>query len=80
MPVFSPVSSWVSRALLGLIRAYQYLLSPHYGTQCRFTPSCSHYAAEAIAYHGPVKGCCLATGRIFRCHPWHSGGYDPIPK
>ncbi len=70
----------ISRLLLTLIRAYQLLLSPYFGTQCRFSPRCSHYTAEAISRHGAVKGCCLGARRIFRCHPWHEGGYDPVPK
>ncbi len=69
-----------SRLMLAIIRVYQYLLSPYFGTQCRFTPSCSHYAAEAITLHGATKGGYLASRRIFRCHPWHEGGYDPVPK
>lgn len=70
----------MARALLALIRLYQLLLSPHFGTQCRFTPTCSHYAAEAISQYGAAKGAYLGARRIFRCHPWHAGGYDPVPK
>ena len=76
----SILRNYCVRALLALIRVYQLLLSPYFGTQCRFTPSCSHYAAEAISLHGPTKGIYLGTRRIFRCHPWHTGGYDPVPK
>ncbi len=78
--LFRVLISIPSRLMLGIIRVYQYLLSPYFGTQCRFTPSCSHYAAEAITMHGAAKGGYLATRRIFRCHPWHEGGYDPVPK
>jgi putative membrane protein insertion efficiency factor len=67
------------RILIALIRAYQYLLGPWWGRGCRFEPSCSHYAVEAIERHGALCGCTLATRRIFRCHPWHEGGFDPVP-
>lgn len=69
----------MQRLLLTMIRLYQWLLSPWVGNQCRFYPSCSHYATEAIALHGSVKGGALALRRICRCHPWHPGGFDPVP-
>lgn len=62
-----------------LIHLYRYLLSPWVGNQCRFHPSCSHYAEEAIAHHGFFKGSFLAARRLLKCHPWHPGGYDPVP-
>jgi len=65
--------------LRGAIRLYQLGLAPVLGNNCRFEPSCSHYAAEAIARHGPWRGGRLALGRILRCHPWNRGGYDPVP-
>lgn len=65
--------------LIGIIRAYQYLLSPWWGSQCRFTPTCSHYAVEALERHGALSGSWLAARRILRCHPWSAGGYDPVP-
>lgn len=65
--------------LLFLIRAYRYLLSPWWGGQCRFTPTCSEYAAEAIDQYGAVKGSWLAARRVGCCHPWHAGGFDPVP-
>jgi len=65
--------------LTGLVRAYQYLLSPYFGSQCRFTPTCSHYALGALRKHGAFRGSYLATRRILRCHPWQPGGYDPVP-
>lgn len=65
--------------LLGLIRAYRLVLSPWWGTQCRFTPTCSQYALEAIERHGALHGSWLAARRISRCHPWHAGGFDPVP-
>jgi uncharacterized protein len=62
-----------------LIRAYQILISPFLGQNCRFFPSCSHYALEAIEIHGSLRGTGLAITRICRCHPFHPGGYDPVP-
>jgi uncharacterized protein len=69
----------VRAGLLALIRCYQYLLRPMLGANCRFAPSCSDYALEAIGKHGAVKGTLLSVRRILRCHPYHSGGYDPVP-
>ena len=68
-----------SRILIAPIRLYQRFLSPLLPPSCRFTPSCSHYAAEALARHGPLKGGWLALRRIGRCHPWGKAGYDPVP-
>jgi putative membrane protein insertion efficiency factor len=68
------------RLLLLLIRAYQLTLSSVVGPCCRFYPSCSQYAAEAIAHHGARRGSWLAARRLARCHPWHDGGFDPVPK
>ena len=65
--------------LLGLIRAYRYLLSPWWGSQCRFSPTCSAYAEEAIERYGALRGTWLAMRRVSRCHPWHAGGFDPVP-
>lgn len=65
--------------LIAVIRAYQYLLSPWWGSQCRFSPTCSHYAVEALERHGALMGSWLAAKRILRCHPWSAGGYDPVP-
>jgi putative membrane protein insertion efficiency factor len=62
-----------------LIRAYQLVLSPLLGPSCRFYPSCSNYALEAIDHHGAVRGVWLTVKRISRCHPWHVGGFDPVP-
>ncbi len=61
------------------IRAYQLVLSPLLGPRCRFYPSCSAYAVEAITTHGPVRGLWLAGRRLLRCHPWNPGGLDPVP-
>jgi len=65
--------------LIGLIRLYQLVLSPWIGHQCRFTPSCSHYAIAAIQTHGARKGAWLGLRRIARCHPFCQGGNDPVP-
>jgi len=64
---------------LALIRVYQYAISPWLGPKCRYTPSCSHYAAEALKKYGPLKGTWLAIKRIARCHPWGGHGHDPVP-
>lgn len=65
--------------LLGIIRVYQLTLSKILPPSCRFDPSCSRYGYEAIQKHGAIKGSWLATKRISRCHPFHPGGYDPVP-
>ena len=62
------------------IRIYQYSLSPLIGPRCRFAPSCSAYAAEALSTHGVLRGGWLAARRIVRCHPWGGFGYDPVPE
>lgn len=61
------------------IKFYQYCLSPLKPPTCRYTPTCSQYAIEAIRKHGPAKGLILAVKRLFRCHPWGGSGYDPVP-
>lgn len=65
--------------LAGLIRGYQLTISPLLPPSCRFTPSCSQYALEAVRRYGALKGGWLATRRLFRCHPFHPGGFDPLP-
>jgi putative membrane protein insertion efficiency factor len=67
------------RVLQSAIRIYQYTLSPFIGNQCRFYPSCSHYAHQAIEEHGALRGTWLALRRLSRCHPFHPGGVDPVP-
>ena len=69
----------MTRLLLALVRAYRFLLSPWWGGQCRFAPSCSAYAEEAIERYGALQGTWLGLRRVARCHPWHRGGYDPVP-
>jgi uncharacterized protein len=65
--------------LLQLIRAYRNFISPLFPSSCRFQPTCSQYAMEAIATYGSIRGSWLAVRRILRCHPFHPGGYDPVP-
>ena len=69
----------MTRLLLAAIRGYRYLLSPWWGNQCRFSPTCSEYALGAIERHGPWQGGWLGARRICKCHPWHEGGFDPVP-
>ena len=65
--------------LIGFLRAYRLLISPIYGDVCRYHPSCSAYALEAVTVHGALRGTWLAVRRLARCHPWAAGGYDPVP-
>jgi uncharacterized protein len=65
--------------LLLMLRGYQYAIRPLMGANCRFFPSCSDYAREAVERHGAAKGAWLTTRRLARCHPYHPGGYDPVP-
>ena len=69
----------MTRLMLLVIRAYRYLLSPWWGNQCRFEPTCSEYAMQAIEEHGSLRGSWLALRRLTKCHPWHRGGFDPVP-
>jgi putative membrane protein insertion efficiency factor len=69
----------VQRFLILIVKAYRLLLSPWLGSACRFTPTCSVYAIEALEQHGAAKGSYLAAHRIARCHPWCAGGHDPVP-
>ena len=66
--------------LMGLVHGYRLLLKPWIGNVCRFEPSCSSYALQALAQHGASGGVALATGRVLRCHPWCAGGEDPVPE
>lgn len=68
------------RALKLLIRVYRFGISPMLGPTCRFYPSCSCYAEEAIDRHGAIRGTYLTARRLLRCHPWNPGGYDPVPS
>lgn len=67
------------RPLQWLIRGYQLAISPMLGNRCRFFPSCSEYTLEALEKHGLLRGVWLGVRRVGRCHPWHPGGYDPVP-
>ena len=73
------IRSLPKRALLWLIRFYRAAISPTHAPCCRFTPTCSQYALEAVEKYGAVKGGCLALRRILRCNPLCKGGYDPVP-
>ncbi len=66
-------------ALRGVVFAYQWTLRPVIGANCRFEPSCSHYALDALARHGAARGGLLAVRRMLRCNPWNPGGFDPVP-
>jgi putative membrane protein insertion efficiency factor len=70
---------FLSLPLIALIKIYQWVISPAIGPRCRFTPSCSHYAVEALKKHGLFKGLYLSIRRISRCHPWGGHGIDPVP-
>lgn len=72
--------SKVSGVLVFLIEVYRKAISPILPPSCIYTPTCSEYAIEAISIHGAYKGTRLAIKRILRCHPWHKGGYDPVPE
>ena len=65
--------------LIWLLKAYRFAISPLYGQVCRYHPTCSAYALEAVTRHGSLRGSWLAARRVGRCHPWAAGGYDPVP-
>jgi uncharacterized protein len=69
----------LAHLMRGIVLAYRYTLSPLLGPRCRFHPTCSAYALEAIGRHGALRGGWLTLKRLGRCHPWHPGGYDPVP-
>ncbi|MBL4577841.1 MAG: membrane protein insertion efficiency factor YidD [Flavobacteriales bacterium] len=69
----------LSKAIVGMIKVYQIVISPLYVSACRYSPTCSTYAQEALLKHGPLKGTFLSIKRILSCHPWGSHGYDPVP-
>lgn len=69
----------MKRVLIGLVRGYQYALRPMLGPNCRFYPSCSDYFRDAVEQHGAARGSFLGVRRILKCHPYHPGGFDPVP-
>jgi putative membrane protein insertion efficiency factor len=73
------MSDVLVRVLVALVHAYQLLLGPILGSSCRFTPSCSSYAIEALERHGAIRGTWLSVRRVLRCHPFQRAGYDPVP-
>lgn len=75
----TPVSQWPRAGAALLIRGYQRVISPALPPSCRFTPSCSQYTLEAVERHGVVRGGWMGLRRLLRCHPFHPGGYDPVP-
>lgn len=73
------MKSLLAAPFIALVKIYQFAVSPLLGRSCRFEPSCSEYAVEALQRYGALKGLWLAARRVGRCHPWHAGGYDPVP-
>ena len=69
----------MKQLLIALVRFYQYAISPMFGRRCRYFPTCSEYTVDAIRKYGALKGGWMGLKRIGRCHPWHPGGYDPVP-
>jgi uncharacterized protein len=74
------VQSGAARVGIGAVRVYQWTIRPLIGANCRFWPSCSEYAVEALRVHGAARGTALAAKRILRCNPWNEGGFDPVPR
>ena len=77
--MFRAIGQLLAWPLLALVWLYRYTISPFLGNNCRFQPSCSEYAIEALREHGAFRGTWLAAKRIARCHPWGGSGYDPVP-
>ncbi|MDE2615395.1 MAG: membrane protein insertion efficiency factor YidD [Burkholderiales bacterium] len=69
----------IAKVLIGLVKAYRFFLSPWLGSACRFEPTCSRYALDALHQHGALAGSYLTMTRLLRCHPWCGGGHDPVP-
>jgi len=79
MPLLRALERALNWVLIGLIKVYQHTLGPLMPMSCRFEPSCSRYAVEALRRHGPFRGTLLAVWRVLRCNPFNAGGYDPVP-
>jgi putative membrane protein insertion efficiency factor len=80
-PLFrTSLRRWPQQALIGLVRFYRFFLSPWLGSACRFEPTCSAYALQALQRHGAAAGSALAVHRLLRCHPWCAGGHDLVPE
>ncbi len=79
MDLLKKLGSLIAEILILPIKLYQVVLSPFLPNACRYTPTCSHYAVQALRKHGPFKGLFLATKRILSCHPWGGHGHDPVP-
>lgn len=77
--MFRTLRSAILSVLVGLVKGYRFFLSPWLGSACRFTPTCSQYALDALQQHGPAAGSYLAARRLLRCHPGCPGGHDPVP-
>ena len=77
--VLAALCAGLNAVLMGIVKAYRLLLSPWLGSACRFTPTCSQYALQALERHGPAAGSYLAARRLLRCHPACPGGHDPVP-
>lgn len=73
------VYSIMKKMLIGLVRGYQMIISPFLGNNCRYSPTCSAYTIEAMEKYGPFRGIWMGLKRVGRCHPFHEGGYDPVP-
>ncbi|MBG6179186.1 membrane protein insertion efficiency factor YidD [Arthrobacter sp. CAN_A1] len=78
-PRVSPLRELPATCMIAVLKAYRVVISPLYGQVCRFFPSCSAYALEAVTVHGAVRGSALAARRVCRCHPWNDGGVDHVP-
>lgn len=74
------IRNLLNTLLIALVKFYQFGISPMFPAACRYTPTCSHYAVEALQKHGPWRGSILAVKRIASCHPWGGSGYDPVPE
>ncbi len=74
------MSSAMRTVMIGVIRFYRYCISPLMAPHCRFEPTCSRYAQDALTEHGVLRGMMFSLRRLSRCHPWHEGGFDPVPE